>query len=328
MHKFFLGTVILIFTMIIIVNQPSWGAFPGENGKIAFERNGDIFVMNSDGSDETNLTNDGLANANPNWSSDGTKIVFDRGEFGTNDIFIMNADGSGLTRITDLPDSELMPAWSPDGNKIAFINTKDGNLELYVMNADGSDQTRLTNNIFADELPNWSPLGDRIVIHSGSQIITINPDGTNPTNISPPVSDRDPNWSPDANKIVFHSFDGSDFEVFSMDADGSNRMVLTSSNFFDGQSAWSPDGNKIVFVGDGTGINIMNSDGTNLQFLTDGGKPDWQPIPSTEAVAGEIISIDATSLLLAGAQTFSWMIPVVLSVLGIGLFVFRKSENS
>ncbi len=46
-------------------------------------------------------------------------------------------------------------------------------------------------------------------------------------------------------------------------------------------------------------------------------------------VGGEIIPIESTALMLAGAQTFSWMIPVVLSVLGIGLFVVtRKSENS
>ena len=46
-------------------------------------------------------------------------------------------------------------------------------------------------------------------------------------------------------------------------------------------------------------------------------------------VGGELLPIDSTALLLAGAQTFSWMIPVVLSVLGIGLFVVsRKSENS
>ncbi len=45
-----------------------------------------------------------------------------------------------------------------------------------------------------------------------------------------------------------------------------------------------------------------------------------------EVVGGEIIPIEQTSLILAGAQSFSWMIPVVLSVLGIGLFVFRKSE--
>jgi len=45
-------------------------------------------------------------------------------------------------------------------------------------------------------------------------------------------------------------------------------------------------------------------------------------------IGGEIIPIETTSLLLAGTQTFSWMIPVVLSGIGIGLFVFRKSENS
>jgi len=46
-------------------------------------------------------------------------------------------------------------------------------------------------------------------------------------------------------------------------------------------------------------------------------------------VGGKTIPIETTSLLLASAQTFSWMIPVLLSVLGIGLFVVsRKSENS
>jgi len=45
-----------------------------------------------------------------------------------------------------------------------------------------------------------------------------------------------------------------------------------------------------------------------------------------DVVGGEFLPIEATSLLLASAQTFSWMIPVVLSILGIGLFaVSRKS---
>ncbi len=47
-----------------------------------------------------------------------------------------------------------------------------------------------------------------------------------------------------------------------------------------------------------------------------------------QTVGGELLPIETTSLLLAGAQSFSWMIPVVLSGIGIGLFIFRKSENS
>jgi len=51
------------------------------------------------------------------------------------------------------------------------------------------------------------------------------------------------------------------------------------------------------------------------------------PAPDNQIIGGEIIPIEQTSLLLAGAQSFSWMIPVVLSIVGIGLFVAsRKSE--
>ena len=64
---------------------------------------------------------------------------------------------------------------------------------------------------------------------------------------------------------------------------------------------------------------------------------DWEPFvdlnfvltSQSTVVGGEIIPIDSTALILAGAQSFSWMIPVVLSILGIGLFVVsRKPENS
>jgi len=53
------------------------------------------------------------------------------------------------------------------------------------------------------------------------------------------------------------------------------------------------------------------------------------PLPPPKVVGGELIPIQATSLLLTNTQSFSWMIPVVFSILGIGLFVVsRKSENS
>jgi len=53
----------------------------------------------------------------------------------------------------------------------------------------------------------------------------------------------------------------------------------------------------------------------------------WVTTPEPPVVGGELLPLNTTALLLAGAQSFSWMIPVVLSVLGIGLFVVsRKSE--
>jgi len=68
---------------------------------------------------------------------------------------------------------------------------------------------------------------------------------------------------------------------------------------------------------------------TLIQTVGGGGAAYFQLIDQSPVVGGKIIPIDATSLLLANTQSFSWMIPVVLSVLGIGLFVVsRKSENS
>ena len=78
-----------------------------------------------------------------------------------------------------------------------------------------------------------------------------------------------------------------------------------------------------------SGLEIVDTDSQN-NILTIAGRGlimNGGVEPGPQAIGGEIIPIDATSLILAGAQTFSWMIPVTLSVLGIGLFlVGRKNE--
>jgi len=78
-----------------------------------------------------------------------------------------------------------------------------------------------------------------------------------------------------------------------------------------------------------SGNNVLvgaNGDGTNG---LDVGQAHLFDARTGVAVGGEIIPIDSTSLILANTQSFSWMIPVVLSVLGIGLFVvLRNSKNS
>ena len=74
-----------------------------------------------------------------------------------------------------------------------------------------------------------------------------------------------------------------------------------------------------------TVIFVASSTGPDDEFLT---QTIMVTTPEPPIVGGEFLPIDTTALLLVSAQSFSWMIPVVLSVLGIGLFIFRKSENS
>ena len=95
-----------------------------------------------------------------------------------------------------------------------------------------------------------------------------------------------PFWSPDGSQIVFASSRDGDFEIFIMDADGSNQQKLTDNNIEDFASpgAWSPDGDKIAFSSERDGdseIYIMNSDGSGVTQITDNSAqdiyPSWTP---------------------------------------------------
>jgi dipeptidyl aminopeptidase/acylaminoacyl peptidase len=190
---------ILVILQPSMPNQSAFATFPGNNGLIAFSKDGEIFTMNADGSDQHNISNDPGFDYAPSWSPDGTKIAFTRG----GEIYVMNADGSDQQRLTNNAADDGDPSWSPDGTKIAYSTSGHGGFEIYVMNADGSNPQRLTNNPYLDMYPNWSPDGTKIAFETdrdepnhNREIYVMNADGSDQHNISNNVATADmhPDW--------------------------------------------------------------------------------------------------------------------------------------
>ncbi len=140
------------------LSSPAQAAFPGQNGKIAFQRGDDIWTMNPDGTAQVNLTNTAVAENNPAWSPDGTKIAFDRviGPGFNRQVFVMNADGTGATPVPNTSGGDD-PSWSPDGTQIAY----QGAGIVFKINVDGTGKTAL-NGGEAPADPEWSPDGSKI----------------------------------------------------------------------------------------------------------------------------------------------------------------------
>jgi Tol biopolymer transport system component len=303
----------VVFVAGLVAAGPALGAFPGQNGKIAFDsdrRDGDdrrgvdedIWTMDPDGGNLVNLTAESkMADLAPNWRADGQRIAFMSDRItATNpeadfEIFVMHADGSHQTQITFNALDDEEPAWSADGRRIAFVRDLDPirgqtDDDLLTMNADGSEQRNLTSSPgVRDSSPNWSPDGRTITFLSDRdgdlEVYTMRPDGSSVRQLT--FNDGfefQPNWSPDGRKITFTSDRTDSAEVYVMDANGTNQTNLTANHaggdFF---SAWSPDGRKIVHLNGHHDIFTMNADGSDQLRLTKGPafdfESDWQPLP-------------------------------------------------
>jgi len=208
-----------------------------------------LFMADSDGRHEHQITRDGSDKEDPAWSPDGRQVAYVL--IGPkNSLHVMNVDGGGDRAISSPSQSPIHPDWMPDGRSI-----------LYCTDDDLHPPQKNDAAIY------------RIDLATG-RIATLISGGVN----TYPVP------SPDGRKIAFRKMIGTNSEVFIANIDGSGLTNLTNNPAFEGWPAWSPDGERIAFAGNRNGVYqvfVMNADGTGAKLVanTEGRAtaPKWSP---------------------------------------------------
>ena len=235
---------------------------------------------------------------NPDWSHDGSRILFESTRDGKYSIYTIAVDGTDLRRLTNDEFNNEQPRWSRDGRKIVFISDRDDHLQLYIMDGDGSNQRRLTNAADIDYSPDFSPDGAYVVFNSrprrvgvGHDIYIIRSDGTGRTRLTneSTIDSTGPRWSPDGKHIAFvrstvirktfQEMSKEDMalmqksrELFVMERDGSNARNLTNNDVRDCCPVWSKDSKTIYLKSERDGapkIYSMSAGGSNVKLIAD-----------------------------------------------------------
>jgi Tol biopolymer transport system component len=154
-------------TNISVATFPDYSPHGGRiafNGQVAGDPNNEVFVMNSDGSDLTQLTSGSGNNDWPAWSPDGRKLAFISDRTGIEQVYTMRPDGARQTQLTFQPiPHDQLPDWRPDGRKIAYAQGDPGvNEKIWVMNSDGTAQHQVSTGTADDFGPAWSPDGRQL----------------------------------------------------------------------------------------------------------------------------------------------------------------------
>ena len=194
-----------------------------------------IYIMDSDGKNEKQLTFTKGNSMQPSWMPDGKRILFrtqgNRGITGKYRWCIMNADGSNIQTLDEYLGFHIpgVPYFSPDGSKIAYMSSG-----IWIINRDGTGRRQLTHG-GCDVSPAWSPDGEKIA-YSSRYIVNMGFAGPSPR-----------------------------FAIYVMDVDSGNARQLTDDGT---KPCWSPDGQHIVFEKYwGNGILVMDADGKNKKWI-------------------------------------------------------------
>jgi Tol biopolymer transport system component len=238
-----------------------------------------IYMQRVDGTSVVQLTSDSADNAYPVFSHDGKQIAFCSTRSGNWDVYVMDADGRNVVQVTSGPNQDLHPTFAPDGKRIAYcsIGGRSNQWELWTADLKTSEKRMIGFGLF----PDWSPdkSVDRIAYQRararGSRWFSlwtmdlVDGEARNITEVAVSANAAivSPSWSPDGRKLAFATIvepariDGKgkpegQQDIWTINADGSNRHRLTDGNGTNLLPCWAAD-NRVYFISDRSGTECV-----------------------------------------------------------------------
>jgi TolB protein len=216
----------------------------------------------------------------PAFNADGSRIAFHSWSGNRRGLVTMDTSGANGVLVTNFIEDQL-PTWAADNEDLIFLTRRSGGRQSELLRANAATELDPGVNIGEGEYPTvgangrltfkgWgtTAYGLRLAAESMEDIETV-------TNVD---EDTAPTLSPDGSKIAFMSRREGQWDIYVVNADGSNLQRLTTDNADDGLPTWSPDGNAIAFVSNRGGpwaIWAMTPDGAGKrQLFTMEGTPD------------------------------------------------------
>jgi len=200
----------------------------------------EIYVMDLETLEETQITDNIVLDGHPDWSPDGTKIIYASFQDAKGnpaavaDLYVVDINDTTITQLTDNSWEDNDPEWSPDGTKIVFKSNRhtqiDAREEIYVMDSNGENIQRLTTTCGweSDHDPSWSP---------DSQIITyMHYGGSRP-------------WMDlvDLQTFIHHWDELTPWNTYVVDLQGEAKQV-TNTEYIAQLAVFSKNGENILFL--------------------------------------------------------------------------------
>jgi Tol biopolymer transport system component len=304
------------------------------NGLIAYSSDGDIWMLDPDGTDPRPLTSGMAYDWLPVWSRDGKRLAYwsRASESDTQwRLMVTDADGSSPVEVATYEHrTSYDPSsvdWSPDGTKVMYSacsSTPQCDDRVIVAKTDRLDFAPVGDPSLRAWEPVWSPDGSRIAFGGGDGqdkgVYVMARDGSGVRRLSD-VTDGSQNsfitvdWSSVGDRIVTQaSPTGGEFRLWSFAADGDTESQVPGSPPGSILARWSPDGTRISFwVAEGSErhVSIIPADGGEVTRLTSELENDWSWSPDGTRIVGRRGEPSGLAVLDATTGETQWELDVV-----------------